>query len=209
MDKTIDCRGMACPLPVVNAKKALEAFSESGTLSVRVDNDIAVQNLTKFGTQKGFKVTHTEESGNDFTVKIEADIDPSATASPAPNPASAQGGAAAPQRAKTAVVIGSNQMGTGDEALGKTLIKAFIFALTSQDTVPDHIIFYNRGAELSCEGSDSLDDLRALAAAGADIMTCGTCLNFYDLQDRLAVGRVSNMYDIVETQLGCTTIIRP
>ena len=203
MEKQIDCRGMACPLPVVNAKKEVEAFTEDGTLHVRVDNDTAVQNLSKFAKQRGFEVSDKKDADNDFTVTMQVK-----KAGAKPDAAEgadccAQGGM------KTAVVISSNQMGSGEGALGKTLMKAFIFALMSQDTVPDYIIFYNSGAYVSCEGSDSIEDLKALEKAGAQIMTCGTCLNFYELTEKLAVGSVSNMYDIVETQMKCTRIIRP
>ncbi|MBR0091215.1 MAG: sulfurtransferase-like selenium metabolism protein YedF [Lachnospiraceae bacterium] len=198
MEKTIDCRGMACPLPVVNAKKESEAFSEDGTLHIQVDNETAVKNLTKFATQRSFDVSHEQHAENDFTVTMQVKTGAAAAATTA---ASASG--------KRCVVVSSNQMGNGEEALGKTLIKAFLFALTSQDTVPDYIIFYNSGAYLSCEGSESLEDLRALEKAGAQIMTCGTCLNFYELTDKLQVGGVSNMYDIVETQLQCSVILRP
>lgn len=88
-------------------------------------------------------------------------------------------------------------------------MKAFIFALTKQDTYPDTILLYNGGAYLSCEGSDSLEDLKFLEAQGVKIATCGTCLNFYGLTDSLAVGSVTNMYDIVETMGKATKIIKP
>ena len=107
------------------------------------------------------------------------------------------------------VVISSGTMGNGEEELGKALMKAFIFALTKQDTYPDTILLYNGGAYLSCEGSDSLEDLKFLEAQGVKIATCGTCLNFYGLTDSLAVGSVTNMYDIVETMGKATKIIKP
>ena len=85
-------------------------------------------------------------------------------------------------------------MGTGEEALGKALMKAFLFALTKQDTLPSAVLLYNSGAYLSCESSDSLEDLQALHNSGVEILTCGTCLDFYHLKDRLMVGGVTNMY---------------
>lgn len=107
------------------------------------------------------------------------------------------------------VVLSANVMGGGDEKLGKTLMKAFVFALTKQDVLPDTILCYNSGAYLTCEGSDSLDDFRELEAEGVNIMTCGTCLDFYGIKDMLAVGTVTNMYDIVETMEKAKQIIRP
>ena len=100
-------------------------------------------------------------------------------------------------------------MGSGEEKLGKALMKAFIFALTKQDMLPETVLCYNSGAYLTCEGSDSLEDFKALEAEGVNIMTCGTCLDFYGIKDKLAVGSVTNMYDIVETMENAISIIRP
>ena len=94
------------------------------------------------------------------------------------------------------VVIASDRMGEGAEELGKTLLKAFVFSLTQQDKLPKTILLYNGGAYLTCEGSPMLEDLKALEAEGVEILTCGTCLNFYGLTEKLAVGGVTNMYVI-------------
>lgn len=208
MEKTIDCTGMTCPLPVVNAKKESEAYYEDGPLHILVDNETAVQNLTKFARSRGYDVSDETLAENRFRVTMQVTSAPDAALRANASPATSSS-AQSKRPEKIAVVVSSDRMGTGDDALGRTLMKAFIFALTSQDTVPDHILFYNSGAYLTCEGSDSLEDLKALSQAGAHIVTCGTCLNFYGIEDRLAVGTVSNMYEIVETQLQCTTIIRP
>lgn len=100
-------------------------------------------------------------------------------------------------------------MGTGNDELGKVLIKGFIFAVTQLDKLPKTMLFYNGGATLTTEGSDSLEDLKSLEAQGVEIMTCGTCLDYYGLKDKLAVGSVTNMYSIVETQAKATKIINP
>lgn len=106
-------------------------------------------------------------------------------------------------------VLSANVMGGGEEKLGKALMKAFVFALTKQDMLPETVMCYNSGAYLTCEGSDSLEDFRALEAEGVNIMTCGTCLDFYGIKEKLAVGTVTNMYDIVETMENAKTVIRP
>ena len=106
-------------------------------------------------------------------------------------------------------VLSGNVMGTGEEKLGKALMKAFVFALTKQDVLPETILCYNSGAYLTCEGSESLEDFKALEAEGVNIMTCGTCLDFYGMKEKLAVGTVTNMYDIVETMENAKSIIRP
>ena len=110
---------------------------------------------------------------------------------------------------KTVVVISSDKMGEGSDELGKVLIKGFIFALSEQESLPDTMLFYNGGARLTCKGSDSLDDIKSLEAAGVNVMTCGTCLNHYGLTEELAVGTVTNMYVIAETMTGADLIVKP
>ena len=107
------------------------------------------------------------------------------------------------------VVLYANTMGTGDEKLGKALMKAFVFALTRQDTLPETVLCYNTGAFLTCEGADTLEDLKLLESEGVTVLTCGTCLDFYGLKEKLAVGGVTNMYDIVERMETARTLVRP
>ena len=112
-------------------------------------------------------------------------------------------------RTDTVVVIASDKMGEGAEELGKTLLKAFVFSLTQQDKLPKTILFYNGGAHLTVQGSDSLEDLQDMAARGVEILTCGTCLNHYGLTEQLAVGGVTNMYDIVEKLTHADLVVKP
>ena len=112
-------------------------------------------------------------------------------------------------RADTVVAISAAVMGEGSEELGKTLLKAFVFALTQQDKLPKTILFYNGGAALTCEGSAMLEDLKALEAQGVEILTCGTCLNFYGLTEKLAVGSVTNMYTIAEKLTQAGNVVKP
>ena len=202
MEKILDCMGMACPLPVINAKNAIEAFTEDGTLSVKVDNETAVQNLTRLGEHYGFAVSSRQDGDKDYTV-VKA-----GAAKAAAIPAEAVS-CAVPARGGKVVVLSSNTMGSGDEKLGKKLMKAFIFALTSQDEAPEKVICYNSGAYLTTEDPDTIKDLKSLEEAGTTVMTCGTCLDFYGLKEKLQVGIVSNMYDIVEAQVNASLVIRP
>ena len=112
-------------------------------------------------------------------------------------------------RRNTVVVIAADHMGEGNEELGKVLIKGFIFALTQLEELPKTILFYNGGAKITAEGSESLEDLKTLEAQGVEIMTCGTCLDYYGLKEKLQVGTVTNMYSIVETMNHADKIIRP
>ena len=107
------------------------------------------------------------------------------------------------------VVLSANVMGNGEAKLGKALMKAFVFALTKQDILPETILCYNSGAYLTCQGSESLEDFRELEAEGVNILTCGTCLDFYGIKEKLAVGSVTNMYEIVEVMEQAGSIVRP
>ena len=207
--KIVDARGLACPLPVVNAKKAAEEMKEGGALTVLVDNEIAVQNLQKFAKQKGFESTGEKKAEKEYEVTILVTAT-AATVKTAEEPAE-ECVECNPDVRKNGmvVVLSANVMGTGDEKLGKALMKAFVFAVTKQDVLPETIVCYNTGAYLTVEGADTLDDLKSLEAEGVNILTCGTCLDFYGIKDKLAVGSVTNMYEIVETMEKAKTIVRP
>ncbi|MGP1432658.1 MAG: sulfurtransferase-like selenium metabolism protein YedF [Catonella sp.] len=198
MEKKLDCRGMACPLPVVTAKKAIEEFTEEGIVEVIVDNETAVQNLLKLAAKSNFNAASEKKSEEEFVVRIEVKTETNEVK----NDSEKKSG-------PTTIVISGSTMGSGDDELGKNLMKAYIFALTNVTPVPDNIIFYNGGAYLTVEGSASLEDLKNLEKAGVNIMTCGTCLNFYGIADKLSVGQVSNMYDIAQTMADSGSIIRP
>ena len=204
MEKVIDCKGMTCPLPIVNAKKTAEELNPGDVLTVLVDNGIAVQNLTRFGEHKGFSVSAEKKSDREYAVIM--------TISGAAAEAAREEEIACvmdSRRKGMLVVLSGNVMGTGDPRLGTSLMKAFVFALTKQDQMPDTILCYNTGAYLTCEGADTLEDLKLLESEGVTILTCGTCLDFYGLKEKLAVGGVTNMYDIVERMETAAQIIKP
>lgn len=198
----VDARGDACPLPVVKAKKAIAELNGTGEVEILVDNEIAVQNLTKMAQQKGLVYSAEKLAEWEYSVRF--------TVGEAVPEREEKAEACAPDtRTDTVVVIASDQMGEGAEELGKTLLKAFVFSLTQQDKLPKTILFYNGGAYLTCEGSPMLEDLKALEAEGVEILTCGTCLNFYGLTEKLAVGGVTNMYVIAEKMLGAGNVVKP
>ncbi len=206
--KLVDARGMACPLPVVNAKKAAEGLQTGDVLKVLVDNEIAVQNLQKFAKQKGFSATGEKKADKEYEVvmnilsaevpaKQEEAVEEEITC------------AVDSRKNGMVIVLSADVMGSGEEKLGKSLMKAFVFAVTKQDVLPETIVCYNKGATLTCEGADTLEDLKILEAEGVNILTCGTCLDFYGLKEKLAVGSVTNMYEIVEVMEKAKSIIRP
>ncbi|MEI3220151.1 MAG: sulfurtransferase-like selenium metabolism protein YedF [Lachnoclostridium sp.] len=200
---TVNAMGDNCPIPVIKTKKAMQALTGPETIEVLVDNEIAVQNVTKMASSSGGKVTSEKLGEKRDKLTIEMEGAPAAAAEE-------EGETCMPDRRNnTVVVVSSDRMGTGNDDLGKVLIKGFIFAVTQLDTLPKTMLFYNGGATLTCEGSDSLEDLKSLEAQGVQIMTCGTCLDYYGLKEKLAVGTVTNMYSIVETIAGASNIIRP
>ena len=203
MEKIIDCKGMACPLPVVNAKKAAEELNSGDVLTVLVDNEIAVQNLTRFAEHKGFGVSAEKKTDKEYAVIMT--VSGTAEAAKEEEVACVMDS----RRKGMLVVLSANVMGTGDAKLGTSLMKAFVFALTKQDQLPDTILCYNTGAYLTCEGADTLEDLKLLESEGVTVLTCGTCLDFYGLKEKLAVGGVTNMYDIVERMENAAQIIKP
>lgn len=201
MEKMLDARGMACPLPVVNAKKAAEGLHPGDTLIVRVDNEIAVQNLQRFAQHMGFSAAGEKVSDSEFTVIMAIGGEAKAEPEIACNLDTRKKG--------MLVVLSGNTMGSGDERLGKALMKAFVFALTKQDVLPETILCYNTGAYLTTEGADTLEDLKLLESEGVTVLTCGTCLDFYGLKEKLAVGGITNMYEIVQRMESAQTIVRP
>lgn len=197
---TVNAMGDNCPIPVIKTKKAIAALTGPETIEVLVDNEIAVQNVTKMASGSGGKVTSEKLGDAEFKVTIEMEGAPVADEAEA---------VCVPDARDNTVVVSSDRMGSGNDELGKVLIKGFIFAVTQLDTLPKTMLFYNGGATLTTEDSDSLEDLKSLEAQGVEIMTCGTCLDYYGLKDKLAVGTVTNMYSIVETMAKAGRIVRP
>jgi selenium metabolism protein YedF len=204
MKKIIDARGKACPLPVIEAKKALSNFVAGDTLEVLVDNFIAIQNLSKLAKSENFDYSYEKVEENNFIARFVIDRNAKYESNELDsincNTARSE---------NIVLVLSSDKMGEGDEKLGHTLMKGFIYALTEQDVLPKTILLYNNGAKLSVEGSDSLADLKLLESQGVEILTCGTCLNYYGLSEKLAVGTVTNMYVIAEKKMKASMIIQP
>ena len=206
MQYQVNAMGKPCPIPVVETKKVLAKMTAGDSVTVSVDNPIAVQNLLKMAGQKQLAAESRTLASDHYEVVLaltEENLAAAQAAEPAP--------ACIPDaRAKgTVVVLASDEMGSGDPVLGKALMKAFVYALTEQDTLPDTILLYNGGAKLSVEGAATLADLKLLESQGVEIMTCGTCLNHYGLTEQLAVGSVTNMYAIAEKLMGAARVVRP
>ncbi len=191
MERVVDCRGLACPEPVVLTKKALDDM-ERGQLITIVDNETALKNVTRLVTTAGLAY-QVENQENGFSIHITKE--PEADSQVVKHQGSA------------AVLISSNLMGKGSEELGALLIKSFVYTLTQLEDSIKCLLFMNSGVFLTTEGSEVLPHLKDLANRGVDVLSCGTCLDFYGLKDKLAVGEVSNMYTITEQMLDASRVI--
>ena len=200
----VNAVGEQCPIPVVKATRALRAMTEPGVLEVHVDNEIAVQNLTRMAAGHKLAARSEKRSEREFVVSME--VTEPAGESPLEEPPLA---CVPDQRGSLVVAVDSAVMGRGSDQLGAVLMKGFLFALGQLPQLPGTMLFYNGGARLTCRGSDSLEDLKNLEAQGVEILTCGTCLNHYGLTEELSVGGVTNMYSIVEKLAGAGKVIKP
>ena len=186
MSQIIDARGKACPTPVIMAKKAISA-GES-TFTVLVDNTTAVENLKRLAANQGFDAAVTEQGGAFHLAFVRTGCAACEEAVNSPLPAPGGG---------WAVFVGRDIIGDGDRELGTNLMRMFFYTLSQGEDKPGAVLFMNAGVKLPTLDEQVVEHLKALSAVGVEILVCGTCLNFYGLTDRLRVGTVSNMYDIV------------
>lgn len=202
----INALGKACPLPVILTKRAMKEFPNED-LKILVDNKIATQNLTKMANQLGFK-TYVEQSGvSSYVVQLTKESTNVESFSQVIEQESALlEKETSSQKQPYIVSIHSETIGNGSEELGLTLMKSFFFSLSEQEQLPEKILFYNGGAKLTAKGSPILQDLQAMASDGVEILTCGICVEFFALEDKLMVGEATNMYRIVELQSSYKTV---
>ena len=191
MSKVVDARGLECPQPVVLTNRAL---GESDEVTTIVDNEVAKENVSRLARSKAFRV-EIEEKEALFYLHLTRE---SSKTEPAPEKV---------VTGPTILLIASDSFGRGSEELGQLLIRSFLHTLGEVSPLPNRIICLNSGVKLVVEGSLVLEDLRALEEKGIDILACGTCLGYYEIKDKIAVGQISNMYDIASALLGAGRII--
>ena len=201
---TVNAMGEQCPIPVVKTKKVLDSIQGDAEIEVLVDNETAVQNLTRMGKSAGAEVLSEKKNDKEFHVIMRVK-----NRQPAAEAVEEEISCSPDVKGDFVIAVDTATMGRGNDELGKVLMKGFIFAVTQLDKFPETMLFYNGGATLTTEGSDSLDDIKSLEAQGVTIKTCGTCLNYYGLTDKLLVGEVTNMYDIVETMAKASKVVKP
>jgi len=195
----IDARGQACPKPVIMTKKELDNIKEGIVVTI-VDNEVAKNNVSKLANSLGYEYKAEDISENEYVITIIKK--------------SEELGEEEHVETKSkdiqddkVVVFSSDTMGKGSEELGRVLIKSFIYTLTEATPYPSTLIFYNSGVFLTCEGSPVLEDLKKLEENGVEIISCGTCLDYYNLKEKLQVGQISNMYTIYEKMRNAGNII--
>lgn len=189
MEKVVDARGLACPRPVMLTKEALR---QSDSVTCIVDNPTARDNVSRLAAKEGCRVTEKEEQGA-FYLQLTRDRTTGSCQPMTPT--------------LTVMLIGSDKMGRGSDELGGILVRSMLHTLAEGDRRPTTLILLNSGVKLVTADSPVLEDLQLLESQGVEILACGTCLDYYELKERVAVGQVSNMYSIVELMLDADNVI--
>lgn len=191
--KRVDAIGDICPMPVIKLKNALKEI-ETGVVEIKVDNLISKENIEKFSKELNYKYRTLEENGV-YTIEVEKNQDNISNDRE--------------KKENIVVVVASDKMGEGDEELGKNLMKGFIYTLTEMDTLPNTIIFYNKGVLLVSQNQDIIKDVKQLEERGVEILSCGACANYYQVDKMIEVGEITNMYTIIERQMKASKVIKP
>ena len=198
MSIAVDARGLPCPQPVIRTRRAMREGDDILTL---VSGEDQMENVRRLAEKQGWLVT-VEDTDDGYALRM---VRQGATQEPAP----ALGMLDQSSATGVALVVSSECMGSGSDELGAILIRAFFHTLTEVDSPPSTIVFYNTGVKIAVEGSPIAQDLVDLEARGVEILACGTCVNYFGLQGRLAAGSVSNMYTIADTLLGASRVVSP
>ncbi len=188
----IDARGKNCPIPVLLTKKEIDAGATE--LTVLVDNAVAVENVKRLAAANQFVVAVTGEAP-EFRLSLQRAA------------ASDEAVCTAAERPAWALFAGRDVIGAGERELGEALMKSFFFTLRESDDPPRYLLLMNSGVRLAVENEQVIEHLRQLAEQGTEILVCGTCLNYYGLTERLQVGTVSNMYDILGRMQAAAKVI--
>lgn len=199
MKKTIDAMGKECPIPVIIAKKEIE--KNHSEFDIKVDNDIAVQNLKKLAASKSYTV-HVAGGGDEFNVSFTPDGEEEACGIMTDDDI-----AKVPVTQDWVIFMGKNYVGEGEFELGNDLAKMFFYSLTQEEDLPSKILFMNSGVRLAVQDEQIIGHLEELQSRGVKILVCGTCLNYYGLKDKLQVGEVSNMYEIADSMFKAGKVI--
>jgi selenium metabolism protein YedF len=197
----IDVRGLSCPLPVMETKKVIES-SLAEVFQVLVDNETSRENVARFAKNLGCDVEVNEKGENTFQIDIRrvAPLKPTPEPIAVPEPA--------PQ-SKVVIYVGSATMGSGDDELGLKLMRGFLRTQIDCEPKPWRIIFINSGVKLTTVDDEAVEAVSLLVEHGVEALSCGTCLQHFGIEDKLRVGRVTNMYEVIETMNAAGKVISP
>lgn len=198
--KTIDCRGLECPMPVIKTKKYFD-LEDSKEALVIVDNEVAKDNVLRLAKGLKLKSNYIEESG---LYKINLSI---GELSLEKHIEKVEENKENKNKSLT-ILVASNLLGEGDDKLGETLMKVYINTLAESDSLPENLLFINGGVKLTCEGSDVIESIKVMKDKGVNIFSCGACLDFYNLKEKLLVGQIGNMYQIIDLMNNSTNTIK-
>ena len=190
--KTVDARGLKCPMPLIETKKALMETASGEPLRILIDNETSVKNVTHYLEDNGIAVASNKE-GDTWQLSVnrgEENIESTTPEEYCEIPAE--------KSTSYVVLFAKNRIGEGSDELGEKLVGSLLESLKAQDILPGKIIFMNSGIHLVTKGSPALPALVELELNGVEMISCGTCLNYFNKADDLAIGRVSNMFGIVE-----------
>lgn len=178
----IDARGYACPRPVIMTKRAISENNLEEVL-VRVDNEVATENLKKMADQLGYETSIVENSKTDYEVHLKK---------------SADGKKSEDVSDEYVVIFSSDKLGIGEEEFSQKLMESLTYALSEEDSHPKYILCYNYGVHLTTINEKTVEDFKKLEEKGTEILSCGLCLENYKLKDQLKIGEITNMYRICE-----------
>lgn len=200
--KTVDARGMLCPKPLMLTRKALMDLQPDDALEILIDNQVSADNVLRYLRDHGLQPT-VEQEGDVTHLRLNTTkgMDLGDTQEELTCPTGAVGG--------HVVVVKSRTMGSGAPELGEILMKAFLNTLPEVQPLPTRVVFYNAGIHWALRDSDVLGALEELARKGVTLLVCGTCLQFYEKADQLAVGHASNMYEIAESLSRASSVVIP
>ncbi|HDS16549.1 MAG TPA: sulfurtransferase-like selenium metabolism protein YedF [Proteobacteria bacterium] len=196
----LNLKGKSCPIPVIETRKAILGLTDpeaEAIISVLLDNSAALANVSRFAESQGFTASCENLPDGSFALTL-------ARGFSCELPTIAQ----AEPKNSYQIYIDNCCMGQGEEKLGRLLMKAFLKTLPELDRLPESLIFVNRGVYLTVADSAELKTIQDLAAAGCKVLVCGTCLDFYNLKDKLAVGQVSNMFEIAGLLSGSERVVK-
>ena len=191
------------------AKKEIDAGSRE--FSIKVDDTMAVKNLTRLGKKTGLAVKAEDIPGGFLISFFEQSIlegDASASAAVSKEGLAHMCLPSAATWQSTAVFIGKDYVGEGDGELGRSLMNMALYTFTEVAEKPDTLVFMNSGVKLVAQpGAESIEHVKKLEDFGVQVLVCGACLNFYGLHSSLEAGEVSNMYDILESLMDTSKVI--